>query len=220
MNIDLKPLTSPDYDPPYDSPIEDLFAWHLIKYLPPHATLVPQVEVTTQCGTYRIDFVCTSGGRTVGFECDGQKYHDEVKDEWRDALIMGTHRVNAVYRIAGRNIFHQIERSLYLIGRDEPNLFGERGRIQLRILGEADMIGVDRFEDVSFLGYRWFPERLAHLLDDQDLIEQASRDVTLRLTKSTDRRFYGREPEWLRKVRFARLHRGKTLSEIIQLYPY
>ncbi len=220
MTIDLDPPSCPSYEPPYDSPIEDSFAWHIVKYLPPNATLTPQVEVATQCGTYRIDFVCTSGGRTVGFECDGQKYHDEARDEWRDALILGTRRVNAIFRITGRSIFNQIERTLYLVSRCERSLFSQRGCTNLRILGEADMLKVDRFEDVSFLEYRWYPQSLAHHLDDQDLTEQASRSVTLRLSKSTDRPFYGREPEWCRMVRFARLHKGKSLGEIMRLYPY
>jgi hypothetical protein len=82
------------------------------------------------------------------------------------------------------------------------------------------MISVDRFESVSFLEYRWYPEKLAHLLDDQDTVEQASRLVSMRITKSTDRRFDGREPEWSRKARFARRHRGKSLAEIMHLYPF
>lgn len=210
----------PTYEPPYDSPIEDSFAYQLDKYLPPSAVLDRQLEVTTQCATYRLDFICSSGGRIVGFECDGEGYHDEARDEWRDALIMGTGRVNAIYRITGRNIFHHINRALYLVSQCERNLFSERGRTNLRILGEADMVAVDRFEGASFLEYRWYPERLAHLLDDQDSIGQASRQVTLRITMSSDRPFYGREPEWIRKVRFARLHKGKSLADIMHSYPY
>jgi hypothetical protein len=134
---------------------------------------------------------------------------------------METRRVNAIYRITGRAIFHQINRALYLISRCERNLFSERGRTNLRILGEADMVAVKRFEDASFLDYRCYPERLAHFFDDQDLIEQASLKLTLRLTKSTDRRFYDREEsEWSRKAQFARRHRGKSLNEIMQMYPY
>ena len=214
------PVSWPTYEPPYDSPIEDAFAYQLAKYLATGAAVERQVEVTTQCGTYRIDFVCTSEGRAVGFECDGHDYHDEARDEWRDALIMGTGRVNAIYRITGRNIFHQVDRALYLVSRCEGTLFSERGRTNLRILGEADIVSIDRFEDTSFLEYRWYPERLAHLLDDQDSAKQASRPVVLRITNCTDRRFFGREPEWTRKVRFARRHRGKSLAEIMQRYSF
>src|SRR5262249_38098350 len=150
---------------PYESPIEDIFAYTVNKHLADDAQIDSQVEVPTQCGVFRLDFVCTAGGRRLGFECDGQPYHDEHRDEWGDALIMGTRRVNDVFRLTGRNIFHDIDRSLYLVSLDEPALFSERGRINLARLGEADMISVHRFADASFLKYRWYPERLAHLLD-------------------------------------------------------
>jgi very-short-patch-repair endonuclease len=126
----------PTYEPPYDSPIEDIFAYHLDKYLPPDAIVNRQVEVTTQCGTFRIDFVCDAGERTVAFECDGAQYHDKARDEWRDALIMASGRVNALYRIMGQHILHQIDRAMYLISRSERNLFSARGRRNLQVLGE------------------------------------------------------------------------------------
>ena len=32
------------YDPPYDSPIEDIFAWNTVKYLSEQTVLSKQVE--------------------------------------------------------------------------------------------------------------------------------------------------------------------------------
>lgn len=214
------PLPGPIYDPPYDSPIEDIFAENLVKYLSENVRLDRQVEVSTEFGDFVLDFVCTAADRSVAFECDGRDYHDAERDEWRDAFIMATRTVSSIWRISGKNIFWQLERSLYLVSRDEPSLFGERGRINLRILGEVDVVSVGRHEKASLLEFRRYPERLAHFLDDQDLKDRASCPDALRIRKTTDRRFSAGEPEWKRKVRFARHHRGKSIARIMELYPH
>lgn len=54
------------YDPPYDSPIEDLFAINAIKYLAKDCKLDKQVDVPTAFGTFRLDFVIEHGGQCVG----------------------------------------------------------------------------------------------------------------------------------------------------------
>jgi very-short-patch-repair endonuclease len=215
-------ITWPMYAPPYDSPIEDIFACHIVKYLPEAAQLHRQVEVDTQCGIYRVDFVCESNDRTVGLECDGMEFHDEKRDEWRDALIMQTGQLNAIYRFSGRNIYHKIDRALYLLSRCEKGLFSERGRINLKILGEADLISVNdkEYESHAFLEYDWFPEKLAYLSDDQDTYQRACLPVTMAIRKCCNMRTPRSEPEWVRKARFARRHAGKSLEEIMSLYPY
>jgi very-short-patch-repair endonuclease len=211
-------LVGPSYEPPYDSPIEEQLAWDLVKYLRVGVKFDRQVDVRTQCGTYRMDFVCNAGGRSVGIECDGQDYHDAERDEWRDALIMATGRVNAIYRLKGCDIFSEINRVLYLVSLCEESLFSDRGRISLKVLGEGDMISIVRDDTIISIEYRWYPEELAHLLDDQDLHDQAAQITDLFIVRYIDRGMYGREPRWLAKAHFASQHRGKTLREIMSLY--
>jgi hypothetical protein len=218
------PYQGPDYAPPYDSPIEDHFSKRIVTLLPTDAEWLPQFEVETQCGTYRIDFVAKIGKRTIGFECDGKEHHageiDRERDKWRDALMMGTGKVNAIYRIPGSRIFYQPDRVIYLISCGEPGLLSERGEKILSNAVKPDVISIERFESASFLQYRWYPDSLAHLTDDHDTFDQAWQSMTLRLDYYTDRRFDGNEPEWSGMVRFARRHTGKTLKQIIQLQPF
>ena len=76
------------YDPPYESPLEDTFARGLSKFLRPGTNLEKQVEVTTICGDFRLDFVATTmAGRRVAYECDGAEFHDAQRDEWRDSVV-------------------------------------------------------------------------------------------------------------------------------------
>lgn len=57
------PLIEPSlfYDPPYERPLEDEFAWHLIKYLRPITGLRYQVKVETPCANAWVDFIVERG---------------------------------------------------------------------------------------------------------------------------------------------------------------
>lgn len=116
------------YDPPYESPIENTFAWHVSKYLSDETALRKQVQVDTECGAFRLDFVIERDGWAVGVECDGTEYHqDALRDEFRDALILGTGRVRAIYRITGSDLFWRTEAAIYEIARRDMHLFSMHG---------------------------------------------------------------------------------------------
>jgi very-short-patch-repair endonuclease len=208
----------PEYEPPYDSPIEDLFAMRLADLLRRDASLERQVEVATHCGTYRIDFVCRCGGRVIGLECDGREFHDPERDEWRDALIMGTGKVNGIYRFAGSDIHHRLDRALYLLSLAEKSFFTERSLTNLKILGNADCVRIERAEGLSTMLYRWYPEYLAHNMDDQDLVHDASDEAEMYVVNCTDRRFNGNVPEWFHKNLFAGYDRRKSIAQLINTY--
>jgi hypothetical protein len=146
----------PTYLPPYDSPIEDIFAYHAVKYLDPSITFAPQDSVQTICGMFRLDFVAyTSTGASIAFECDGLDYHEEGRDEWRDSLILGDAKVDAIYRLPGKAIFHCIDDLLYVVSQFNPELFSERGRINLETLSslEARNHRPCAYNDCAFIIY-------------------------------------------------------------------
>jgi hypothetical protein len=128
----------PFYNPPYDSPLEDDFALNVTKYLEPTLSLIPQYEVKTICGTFRIDFVVQGPSGLTGFECDGKDFHDASRDEWRDAMIMGTKTVNSIYRLRGADIYYRIEDILYIVSRWNPELFSQRGIVNLERLASPE----------------------------------------------------------------------------------
>lgn len=116
----------PIYDPPYDSPLEADFAWHLVKYLDSHVKVVKQLWIGRK---YRIDFVLVDRrGRKIGIELDGKNYHlDEAKDAARDKAILATRAVEAIYRVRGKDAFWHTEDVLFLLRRMEPEYFSQRG---------------------------------------------------------------------------------------------
>ncbi len=124
----------PTYNPPYDSPIEDEFALNVVKYLDDTAVLHAQVPINTRAGRLRSDFVIEKGPLRVAVECDGKEFHDAYNDQWRDALILGTGRIDAIYRLRGKDIKKHVDDALFIIQDAYPKLFSERGLINLRNL--------------------------------------------------------------------------------------
>ncbi len=144
MSVPLFP-SGPTYDPPYDSPIEDILAYSLTKYLSPLVSLDKQVEIETACGRFRPDFIVRGRSKVLAFECDGEKYHSiglkgraRSRDQWRDAMLLNSHPLDAIYRFRGKDIFHHIEDCLYVVSRWDPEIFSERGLVNLEALASAE----------------------------------------------------------------------------------
>lgn len=122
------------YEPPYDSPIEDIFASNIIKYFNSYVKLTKQFRVSTFCGNFYIDFVASLNDLKVGFECDGEEFHSPVKDEIRDALILDTKTVDIIYRLRGADLFYHIEDCLFILSKLHPVLFSDRGLTNIETL--------------------------------------------------------------------------------------
>jgi len=133
------------YLPQSDSKLEDLFAYNLDKYLSGDVKLLQQVEVSTICGKYKLDFVAkVSTGRLVAFECDGAEFHDARRDEWRDAMILGEGQISVIYRFPGSALFYHMEDCLYFLSRWESHLFSPRGLANLKKLASATALNADK----------------------------------------------------------------------------
>lgn len=126
--LQLKESVSPVvyFDPPYDSPIEDEFAYHVLKYISSKTEFKPQKKIVTFCKTYRVDFFFECAGQNVAVECDGGMYHDFYKDIIRDTLILGTGQVKTIFRLKGKNIIYNINDLLWLLSRYCSEIFTER----------------------------------------------------------------------------------------------
>jgi hypothetical protein len=128
------------YNPPYDSPIEDIFARNYVKYSSETVEFIPQYQVNTLCGLFILDFVVIDkNGYKVGIECDGKDFHDTSRDEWRDAMILGEEKIDVIYRLRGGDINYYIEDILYLLVNLEPCLFTPRAMKNLEVLASSEV---------------------------------------------------------------------------------
>lgn len=126
------------YAPPYESPIEDSFAWEFAKHLDPAHDLQKQVEVNTIVGGFRLDFLVVTSQRKIGIECDGKEFHDYTRDMFRDAIIIGCSDIESIYRFGGKDICFHLNDALYTLTLREPDLFSSRGRGNLKRLASRD----------------------------------------------------------------------------------
>lgn len=92
------------------------FARHATKYFSEDISFETQFEVETIYGKFRLDFVTIDReGVVIGFECDGKEFHGPSRDEWRDAMILGTNKIAKIYRIRGCDINFRAEDIFYVL---------------------------------------------------------------------------------------------------------
>lgn len=199
----------PPYDPPYDSPIEDAFAWSLGKYIDRNVAVLKQFEAPTICGQFRIDLVVvTPNGHKVAYECDGADFHDESRDEWRDAMILGAACVDVIVRLRGQDIVHRMDDTLLVASRWDPQIYSERGTHHLNRLASSRARNFDPSDDPC-----------AAVISYPDESKNPANPLHIRLLRRT-----GVNPPgvlrqfWQAAFRFAQSIGGGNLNDIIQQY--
>jgi hypothetical protein len=128
------------YQPPYDSPIEEIFAWHSTKYLRRDVAVDTQVGVDTRQGQFRMDFVLIDRDERVAVECDGHDFHDPFRDEFRDAILLGEGHIQTIYHFRGCDLTYYPEDCLWLMSIRDSNLFSKQGRLNLNQLHKLGIV--------------------------------------------------------------------------------
>jgi len=194
----------PTYSPPYDSPIEDSFALCYVKYAAPDIDFIPQFKVNTLCGTFIVDFALIGqSGYRIGVECDGKDFHEESRDEWRDAMILGENHIDAIYRVRGCDIQHHIEDVLFLLAELEPNLFDARAVLNLSVLASPEVKELPRAH--------WIDQYKFHYRNESD-IGFFKLEARRCVVPATQRRF------WQTAYRYALSMGGGKLDDVISSY--
>ena len=102
--------------PPYESVLEERFANVFLRFARKDVKMETQVTCKTLCGDFRPDFIITEqSGRKIAIECDGKDYHNEHRDEWRDAMLIGDDFVDEIYRIRGVDIKYNLNEILLIM---------------------------------------------------------------------------------------------------------
>jgi len=160
------PATSPSSPVRSANPVHEAFARHVTKHLCEGATLTAgaEIEVPTWPGrqVFLVDFLIAVGGprgRRIAVECSGGKsLRDHAQRRRRDARLVATGAVDALYRLSGHDLGRSVEDALYLIaswertagaGRYVPDVFSARGRINLARLSSLPAKGVEIRRDLA-----------------------------------------------------------------------
>jgi very-short-patch-repair endonuclease len=196
----------PALDAPYESPLEEAFAQNVVKYLDDAITLRKQLEVNTVCGQFRIDFVAERSGRRIGLECDGAEFHPSpLRDEWRDAMILGDGSIACIYRFRGKDVFTRVEDCLFILSAWEARFFSERGlrRLEAEASEEAkSQVSRRQLDDAACViaVYRRYG------FQDGTVVERHSKDPFIRQSRIL-----------VEHYAFAKKHGGGDLDQMIRL---
>ena len=189
----------------YESPIEDRFAWHITKYLNPEVNFYAQYPIKTLCGSFRIDFVVEYGGSRIGFECDGKDFHNPYRDLWRDAMILGTSKVDSIFRLRGRDIYMYPLDLIYTIARWHSSLFSSRGQRNLLELSLESTVKSDIDKIAT-----------SHLIEIDD--EAESYRTHLKIDRRFRHTFETKRFVWDEYFEYAESIGGGSLDKIIGSY--
>lgn len=196
------------YNPPYDSPIEDCFAKFATKFVNQTMSMTTQVDISTRFGNYRLDFVITApNGKKTAIECDGKDFHNESRDEWRDAMILGSSDIHEIYRIKGKEISYRIEDVFYALSVWSPWLFDDRQKYNLQRLASNELRKRTILAEDTIL--------TVNHMDTENEIVQLSQ---FQLEKRHKNIPQGRRQFWQTAFQFAQQHSGSSLDDIIGLY--
>ncbi len=197
------------YDPPYDSPLEDIFAWSLSKYIDRGVAIFKQSETSTICGQFRIDFVAVAPtGYKVAYECDGADFHEDSRDEWRDAMILGADHVDSIVRLRGQDIVHRMDDVLLVASRWDPQIFSDRARHNLNRLASQRTRDFDTSDDPC-----------TAIISYPDESKNPASPLYIRLFRRSRVNPPGVMRQfWQAAFRFARSVGGGNLDDVIQQY--
>jgi hypothetical protein len=162
-----------------ESPLEELFIQTVEKYLSPKSNILPQHEVTTLAGKFRLDFLLTVEDKKIAFECDGEDFHDEWRDEWRDALILGSREIDTIYRFRGKDLHTFLNDCIYLIYHYDKELFTDRYPvIGQRLISEELKNKLLDFEmtERNIIGYKAISEDGTHVGWLKLVMERRNKD--------------------------------------------
>ena len=124
--------------PPCESQIERDVEYRFLKYLAPDTRVERQAWVNTAWGAFRIDFLLLHHEQRIGIECDGASFHDEYRDEWRDAIVLGSGELDEIIRLAGQDIHYRPDDCIYLLSQMHPEVFTERSRCNLERIASPE----------------------------------------------------------------------------------
>lgn len=125
-----------------ESEIEKIFYEELSKVISDKILLEPQVNFNTICGIFRVDFYLEIDNKKVVIECDGEEFHDEGRDHYRDSILIGGNHIDELFRIRGKDIVYHVHETIYLISLKHPLLVSERGQVNLENRIDNEVIDI------------------------------------------------------------------------------
>jgi hypothetical protein len=107
------------------NPLELMFINLLKIHLSDQTKISFHHEVNTLAGKFCPDFLLTAGNKKIAFACLGQDRDQEWRDEWIDALILGTGEIDTIYRLNILDLNEYLHDCIYLIYHYDKEFFNK-----------------------------------------------------------------------------------------------
>jgi hypothetical protein len=192
-----------------DSPLEEMFIQQFEKFVNGNCEIIPQFKVKTDAGEFRIDFVIKLNDLKIGIECDGRKFHDEWKDEWRDSMILGSNGVDTIYRFRGMDLTTYLNECIHVLYENDQSIFCERySKIYI------NLVDVKSF-NMEFSKHLLHSETIIHHIETEDEFgRKTGRHHMIRVVR---RNRNIKEQYWNNLYEFSKHHPNSKIDELIEL---
>ena len=164
--------------------------------------MATQAEAPTLCGKFRLDLLVIVENRRIGIECDGRDFHDEYRDEWRDAMILGDVRTDEIIRLRACDLTYHLDDCIFILSRLHPSMFANRHRMNLERLASNRAKNARVSVSGAIFGYGFLDGSAA-----VDFIDIQRRSIE-------GRQF------WKNYYQFAIEHGGGSLDRLIELWSH
>ena len=171
--------------------------WHCHKYLSSDVKVSKQVEVQTQHGQFRLDFVLYSINEKIAVECDGRDFHDVFRDEFRDAILLGEEHISTIYHFRGCDLTYHPDDCIWLMSFIDSGFFSKRGHIHLNQLRNINLNGI------------------SHMVELGNFTSGGDDDYFFHAFRRT---IHDKRGFWRTLYAFACEHPGFTLDELLTMY--
>lgn len=128
------------YDPPYEHPLDDRLAMHLVRHLAPTCAMQYRAIAPTPDDCFRADFLIEQCMPRGGLRRMAIQWREEAEAPLlRDALMVGGSAVDVLYRFREKELEAHLHDALFLAVRWNPALFeaGARERLARHASDEA-----------------------------------------------------------------------------------
>jgi hypothetical protein len=191
----------PTFEPPYESVVEERFAWSMHKFLRQTCDFEKQVSVRTARGLFRIDFVITAPNQVrIGVEIDGRAFHDHVVDAWRDCILLGEKHIDVMIRFDAKDVHYRPFDTIAVIRYLYPEVFHP-----------DRVIAIDRLASENLRGQVFdMPDHIWANLDDETLDNGQCVEMSVRHEGHTKHSSSG----WRRRYAFLCQHPEIPLDQL------
>ena len=132
--------------------LEHEWSWHLTTFLCQGAEVQNKIFIETPFAEFPVDYLIELDDRRIGILFDHlDELHLRARSAFRDALLIDAGGVDILYRFNSVDFSDNLQDCMALVAKWNPELFCERGLINLERLASKEALAFRPLFDASML---------------------------------------------------------------------